>query len=224
MEKINYKREIILWILMLVPAIYIGYVWGQLPERVPIHFDMHGEANDWGSKGMIFLMPAINVGIYFLLLFIPQIDPKKMNIEFFKANFYKIRVAVSLFGFVLSLLLVHLSLMTTPDPHMVKFIPIAALALMTAIGNFMINLKPNWFIGVRTPWTLSSDHVWKQTHLVLGRLWFYGGLICILLAFTVPDTWLPIVILTYSLGSAIFAVAYSFILFKKEQNEKTSHG
>jgi uncharacterized membrane protein len=98
------------------------------------------------------------------------------------------------------------------------------LALMTAIGNFMINLKPNWFIGVRTPWTLSSDHVWKQTHLVLGRLWFYGGLICILLAFTVPDTWLPIVILTYSLGSAIFAVAYSFILFKKEQNEKTSHG
>jgi uncharacterized membrane protein len=217
MEKINYKRELILWILVLIPFAYIGYIWPALPDRIPIHFDIHGMANDWGGREMIFLLPAIHAVVYVLFLFLPKIDPKKMSEEFFQTNFYKVRVVVSIFLFALSLLIAHLSLANGTGMLTARLLPIASLALITMLGNFMINMKPNWFIGIRTPWTLSSDYVWKQTHRLFGRIWFYGGLICLLVSLVVSVEWIGGIILIFVVGSTLFSLAYSYIIYRQEQ-------
>ena len=81
----------------------------------------------------------------------------------------------------------------------------------------MINIKPNWFIGIRTPWTLSSDNVWRRTHQLFGRVWFYGGLLCAAISFFAPEEWTVALILIFALGSAIAAFGYSFWLYKKEK-------
>ncbi len=221
MNTFSFSKESILWVLTLLPIAYIVYIWPQLPAQVPIHYDLHGEVNGWGDKSTIFLLPGIMVVSYFLMAFLPQIDPKKMNTDFFRSNFYKIRLVVTAALAAISVLVAHLALSTTPDTHEVKYIPVLVLLLLAILGNFMINIKPNWFIGVRTPWTLSSDTVWKQTHLVFGRLWFYGGLGCIAAVLLLPDAVMPPLILTFVLGTSVFAFAYSYILYKREQ-EKAS--
>ena len=216
MEKIDYRKEIPLWAIMLIPVAYICYVWGSLPDSVPIHFDIHGEANDWGSKWMIFLMPAISLGTYLMLLFVRNIDPKRMKDEAQSNVFYKIRMVLVLFMSFIGIVITFATVHGNMEHGISRFLFAGIFLLFAVLGNFMINIKPNWFIGVRTPWTLSSDNVWRKTHQVTGKMWFYGGLICCALSMFVSDEWDAALILVFALGSASFAFGYSFWLFKKE--------
>ncbi|MBS1623194.1 MAG: DUF1648 domain-containing protein [Bacteroidetes bacterium] len=216
MNTIHLKKESVLWLLTLLPIVYIIYIWPQLPAEIPVHYNLHGEVDGWGGRSTIFLMPGIMVVSYFLLLLLPKIDPKRMAGEFFASNFYKIRVVVTAAMSAISILLAHLSLSHTPDTHEVKYIPILVLLLLAVLGNFIINIKPNWFIGIRTPWTLSSDHVWKQTHLVFGRIWFYGGLLSIVAVLILPDTVIPYIIAGFALGTTALSFVYSWWLHHKE--------
>ena len=216
MEKIDYRKEIPLWAIMLIPLVYIGYIWGSLPDSVPIHFDIHGEANDWGSKWMILLLPAINLGTYLLLLFVRSIDPKRMKDEAQSAVFYKIRMVMVLFMSFIGIVITYATVKGNMEHGLSRFLFAGIFLLFAVLGNFMINIKPNWFIGVRTPWTLSNDNVWRKTHQVTGKMWFYGGLICAVLSFFMKDEWSGALMIVFAIGSAIFAFGYSFWLFKKE--------
>lgn len=218
MKTITIKRELPLWILTLLPLVYTISVWPQLPERIPVHYDLHWEANGWAGKEAALLIPGIGIAFYLLLLYLPQIDPKRMSSEFFISNFYKIRAVITVAIAAFGLLLTHLALSTAPARQEVKLIPGFVLLLLAVLGNFMINIKPNWFIGVRTPWTLSSDRVWKQTHLVLGRLWFYGGILCIIGLFTLPDSMALVMMTVFILGTLAFAFAYSYWLYRRDQS------
>jgi immunity protein, SdpI family len=216
MEKLNYKMEGILWFFLLLPAIYLAYVWNALPETVPIHFDASGEPNGWGGKATEFVLIGAGFFVYFLMLLLRRIDPKNMNEGFFTNNYFKLRASLVIFLSIISVVVIHAAL---PDAsHMaLHWIPSLVFLLLAVLGNFMINLKPNWFIGIRTPWTLSNDVVWRKTHQVGGRIFFYGGLICVALTFLIKGAWLEGLILTFILGSALFLFGYSFWLFKQEQ-------
>lgn len=216
MEKIDYRKEIPLWAIMLIPLIYIGYIWGRLPDSVPIHFDIHGEANDWGSKWMMLLLPAINLGTYLLLLFVRSIDPKRMKDEAQSGVFYKIRMVMVLFMSFIGILITYATVKGNMEHGLSRFLFVGIFLLFAVLGNFMINIKPNWFIGVRTPWTLSSDNVWRKTHQVTGKMWFYGGLISAVLSFFMKDEWSGALMIVFAIGSAVFAFGYSFWLFKNE--------
>ena len=216
MEKLNLKRELIFWLLLLAPCIYILTVWNILPERVAIHFGMDGQPNGWGGKGSTFIIPLVNLFTYLLLLGIPYIDPKKMNYEFFISNFYKIRLLLAVFMTAISLLIVQIAI-TGNSTLIGHWLPASVFLLLAFLGNFMINIKPNWFVGIRTPWTLSSDIVWKKTHQVGGRIFFYGGLLCFALSFFIKAEWTTALILVFALGSALFSAGYSFWLFKQQE-------
>jgi|ERR1043165_1206998 uncharacterized membrane protein len=214
MEKINWKNEIVPWVFLLAPCIYCAYVWNQLPDSIPIHFNINGDADNWGPKGAILLSPGINIFTYLLLLFVPYLDPKKMSYEAFAKNFYKIRVLLTIFFSVISIVIIRATI--SNGSTITHIIPAIIFLLLALMGNYMINIKPNWFIGIRTPWTLSNETVWKQTHLVGGRLWFYGGLLCLLLSLFLPSRVTGNLLLCFVLGSALFMVAYSWWLFQKE--------
>jgi len=216
MEKFNYKREIILWVFLLLPVIYLAYVWSALPDTVPIHFTASGEPNGWGRKATEFILIGANTFVYFLTLFIRYIDPKKLSEGFFTNNFYKLRASLTVFLSVISILVINSALPGSGHATMHWIAPCVFLFVSLA-GNFMINLKPNWFLGIRTPWTLSSDTVWRKTHQIGGRVFFYGGLICIPLTFLIHGLWLNVLIAILTIGGTVFLAAYSFWLFKQEQ-------
>ena len=222
MKNINFKKELIFWPLLILPFAYIIYIWGQLPDQIAIHFNLQGEANGWGGKWSLLGPPVINIIVYLVTLFMPVLDPKRMNKEDFNPMFYKIRLLVIFFVCITSFIgpqgAIH-GKMSQSIPHL---IPVSVFLLLAILGNFMINIKPNWFIGVRTPWTLSSDYVWRRTHQIMGKTWFYGGLLCASLTFVVPDKWTEALILVFALGTTLFAFAYSFFLYKQEQTKSTS--
>jgi len=161
--------------------------------------------------------------VYLITLFLPLIDPKKMNYEFFQGNFYKIRLVLVLFLSAIDIIVVYAGA-TGKSPGSPGLMLSLSFLLLALLGNFMINIKPNWFVGIRTPWTLSSDSVWKKTHLVGGRLFFYGGLLCFILSIVFGTGWFQYLLLSYILGSALFLYGYSYWLYKREQDGKPENG
>ena len=111
-------------------------------------------------------------------VFIPKIDPKRMNYDFFETNFYKIRLLIVISLMAGSFAVAHSGLIGRLDVSG-KTMLAGIFLFLSVLGSFMIKLKPNWFIGIRTPWTLSSDTVWTKTHKLGGRIYFFGGLLCL---------------------------------------------
>jgi uncharacterized membrane protein len=217
MKGINFTRELVFLPVMILPMVYIVYMWPQLPERVPIHFDLHGTANGWGSRWTVWLEPGITVLIYLVTLFLPLIDPKRINHPDFSSLFFKIRLVVIGFLSAMAIFSTQAAVNGSMDQHLSRYFPVLLFGFFALLGNFMPNLKPNWFIGVRTPWTLSSDSVWKQTHQIMGRLWFYGGLLSVILCILIPAQWALIWLMIFVGATSIFAFAYSFVLYRREK-------
>ncbi|HWB62892.1 MAG TPA: SdpI family protein [Chitinophagales bacterium] len=218
MKYLKLKQELVLWIFLAVPFVYIMYIWNSLPARVPTHFDISGNPNGWGGKYSVFVTPGISILVYALLALVPLIDPKKMSYESFQNAFFKIRLVIAAFLGIGSCFALNAAV--TQGIRYNNVIPYFGFILIALLGNFMINIKPNWFIGIRTPWTLSSEYVWKQTHLVAGRVWFYGGIICFLLSLVIKREVLPILTMSFLIGGGLLFALYSFILYKREEKTK----
>ena len=218
MKKPDLKIEIVLCAFILMPILYLAYIWSVLPDTVPIHFDLSGEPNGWGGKAMEFILIGANVFVYFTTYFIRYVDPKNLNDGFFTNNFYKLRASLTVFLSITSILVIHSALPGAGHATMHWIAPLVFLFVSLA-GNFMINLKPNWLFGIRTPWTLSSDIVWRKTHQIGGRIFFYGGLICIPITFLIHGLWLNTLIAILTIGATAFLFAYSFWVFRQEQRK-----
>ncbi len=213
MNKEFIKKEWLYWIILISPFIYLAFEWNDLPDRMPIHWNAHGEANGFGSKvfGGLF-MPLLNIGLYALFLALPKIDPKKRNYESFGKTYRILRLGLCLFFAVIYIIIIQITL----GNHFIneKWIAILVCALIAFLGNYLRTVRPNWFVGIRTPWTLASPEVWKRTHEAGGRLLFYAGLLGIILEciLSADYSWIPVALV---IATALFSVAYSFVLFKK---------
>jgi len=208
-------RETGLIIFHLIPFIYLLIVFKNLPDVVATHFDIHGVADGFSNKTtLIWILAALNGFGYILFLVIPLIDPKKFAEKSAKI-YLKVRIGMSILFVSLSILLVYMA-NGNPEKGIVMLALIFA-ALCVFLGNYFQAVKPNYFIGIRTPWTLNSDEIWRQTHLVTGKLLFYGGLLSLPVIFILPSTMSPFASVTVLVGASIFSVIYSFILFKKEK-------
>lgn len=223
MVNINYKREIPLWVMLVIPFIYCFIIWSHLPDTIPTHFGMNGRPNGWMGRPAIFIMPATGVFLYAVFLVIRLIDPKRKNYESFSEIYYKIRLLLGIFICVLSLIIINSGL-TGKILLGMRFFNALIFALFAFLGNYTINVKPNWFIGIRTPWTLSNETVWKKTHLVGGRAMFYGSLICILLTFLLPESFGIVLLIVFGAGISLFATVYSYLLFQKEEKAGENGG
>lgn len=159
-----FKKEAPIWVVLALPVVLLLVMGDQLPARVPIHWNAQGEVDGYGSP---YWLPALNVGLYLLLLLVPKINPRKRNYALFQDSYYKLRfvIAVFLTGLTVTILLNGLGY----DINVAKVVGLSVLLLLALIGNYLSTIRPNWFMGIRTPWTLSSDAVWKQTHQLVGK-------------------------------------------------------
>ena len=148
------KKEWFVPILLVIPFVVSIYLWDQLPDQVPIHFNIQGEADDWGPKWInAFLIPGIALTIYIFLLIIPVIDPKRRIVSAQKPvsaiRIFTTLFMIGIYGFVMAKTL-------EIDVDLGIYINISVGVLILIIGNYMNTIKPNYFIGIRTPWTLEN--------------------------------------------------------------------
>ncbi len=199
--------------LIFLSFIISIYFYPQMPDQMATHWSSQGEVNGYMTKFWgLFFMPLIITGIAVLFLVIPKIDPMKENIEKFR-NYYE--------GFIILLILfmaaVHLytllwNIGIQTDSNVVLSIGIGLL--FYGAGVLLENAERNWFIGIRTPWTLSSDRVWGKTNRLGGKLFKIAGIIAIL--GVLFPRFLTFFIIVPVLFIVVFSFVYSYLEYQKE--------
>ena len=204
------------WPVLLIlafPFVLIGFVWDQIPEQIAMHWNIRGEVDGWGEKGFdVFFLPLINLGVYLLLLFIPYIDPKRKADHQQKAlRAFRFILPVIFTGLFVLMLLQWLGY----DFGMNNMVYLAIAFLFLLMGNYLQSLKPNYFIGIRTPWTLENEDIWRKTHRMGGKVWMIVSLILIALWFFVPTASFSTVFFIGVLTIVLIPTGYSFYLYMK---------
>jgi len=214
----NWRTE---WppIAMITASLLSGlYFYSRFPERVPSHWGVSGQVDGWSSPfTAAFLMPVMIAAIYLLLLFVPGLDPKRDRYQEFGRVYHIFKNTI--IGFMVALyFLVGLNGIGYDLP-IGALVPAMVGVMFILIGNYMSKLRLNWFIGARTPWTLSSENVWNKTNRLSGKLFVLGGLL--MLAETVlPISWRMPVLIFIVLLVALIPFIYSYFAYSKEEREK----
>ncbi|MGZ0874810.1 SdpI family protein [Priestia megaterium] len=187
-----------------------------LPATMPIHWGANGEADGFATKiNAMILTVGIMVLIYFIIAFVPRIDPRKENYKYFSKTYNILLNAVLLLFFFVNMSTILQGL--GYNVPMSYIAPIMAGIIFIIIGNYLQRVRSNYFMGIRTPWTLSNETVWKKTHRLSGKLFFIGGLLIFISAF-LPDGYKSVIMW----GSIVLCVAipylYSYLAYKKEMN------
>lgn len=215
------KKEWYVLFILLAPFIASLILWNDMPDIVPTHFNAAGEADDYGPKWInAFLLPGIALATYLFLLFIPLIDPKK-RIQSSQKPISAIRIVISLFLVGIYALVMMKTFNMETDIAQFVLVSVGLLILIT--GNYMNSIKPNYFIGIRTPWTLENPEVWKKTHRFASKLWILGGLILAISAFIPLLKGSLLLIIGAVLLLAVLPLLHSYTTFKKlQQSNKDS--
>jgi len=204
----------------LLPLLYLAIIWSTIPATVPTHFDGNMKPNDYSTRtGFFFIecfMSLIAIGVYFLLQYIHKIDPKRAN-KPQSPVFNKLAMGMVVFITALAFVTIRMSIDQTLDSAKLM-LPLVGL-LFAFLGNLMNNIKPNYFVGLRLPWTLSSDYNWRKTHQLAGKLWFGGGLLVVVLSFFLPMEANAMAMMIIMGTLVIIPIGYSFSLYKKEQKD-----
>src|SRR5215217_6557489 len=181
------KNAFLAVLLLAVPFIYLAGLWSSLPARVPMHFNVTGTIDKYGTKNdLLTLVTGISVAsasIYFILSNLHRLR-KKAPVEN-RSRMQKIALAILSFMTVVLCWLLYIMQKGVLGNN-IKFILAAVFLLVAVIGNYMPNLKPNYFAGFRLPWTLHNETNWRKTHHLAGQTWFAGGLFCMLVCLLLP--------------------------------------
>jgi len=207
------------WVMLvfLLVLFGLGFLMAPaMPDLVPTHWNIRGEVDGWGSKYInLFLMPAVALFVYLLMSFLPAIDPLKKNYAHFAKPYLYFKIFLAFFFVYLYFFLLYSSVKFTPPEGSLMFaIPFALLFCF--IGWLLPQIKRNFFIGIRTPWTLVSDENWKKTHIFGGKVFIAAGVISLLAAFfgSVASF---IVLISSVLLATVVTIVYSYLIFRKEK-------
>jgi len=209
MKKINIAIAFIIILSFVIAA----YAYNTIPGNiVASHWNFKGEVNGYMPKFWgLFLMPIISVALFLLFLAIPKIDPLKKNIDKFR-NYYNSLIFIILLFFFYIFLLTIIANFGYQFNMNYALIPALGI-LFIFIGAIMKKMKRNWFMGIRTPWTISNDEVWKKTHDLGSVLFILAGIAAIVGIFFQEYLWW--FILVPILVAAIVPVVYSYIIWRK---------
>ena len=207
------KVKIVIFGIILLSFIVGIYFYPQMPEKMASHWNTQGQVDGYMSKFWgLFLMPFILVGLALLFIAIPRIDPLKTNIEKFRK--YYDGFIILFFIFMLSVysqvILWNLGIKISPN----VIFPISLGLLFFYCGILCENAKRNWFIGIRTSWTLSNERVWDKTHKIGGKLFKIAGVVAFVGIFFQRYT--SFFILVPVILVAIYSIIYSYFEYQKE--------
>ncbi|MBU2639988.1 MAG: SdpI family protein [Nanoarchaeota archaeon] len=212
------KREYILISLILLMIIVSIFLYPSMPSQIPTHWGINGEIDDYSSKGFgLFFMPVFLAILYLLFLVIPKISVYKKNVD----NFYKKYMFGFKLVFVIFFWAIYLGMILNAKGYIIqiKYFVLPALALMFFyIGYMMKYVKRNYFIGLRTPWTLANEKVWKKTHEMGGKLFYLLGLLTLIVIVLEKGFWIFIAAIIILV---LYIFLYSYLEFRKQTFRKS---
>ena len=207
-------RKWIPGIIVIAAAALSVWFYPRLPEEIPAHWNMAGVSDGYSSRRIaVLVMPLIMLGMYGLFFMIPLIDPRQRNFEKFSGAYELIISTIMLFMLALhAATLVNGAGRTVP---MERFTPAALGVLLIIVGNVLPRARSNWFVGVRTPWTLSSEESWAKTHRLGGYLLVALGVALLVTVALLPSLTWPLL----SFGGPVVAlglVVYSYFAWRSD--------
>jgi uncharacterized membrane protein len=210
--------KLALCILMILAAAGATAWWyPELPAQVPTHWNIEGKVDGTGPRWVVWLLgPGLMLFMFLLAYLLPRISPKRFEIAPFKPTFeYFIVVLVAVTGYFYA---VTLASMVGTGLPMQRAIPAGVFVLLILLGNPMGKVQPNFYVGIRTPWSLASPRVWRATHRFAGQAMVTSGLLG-LVAIALGAS--SAVLMTVGVAWAFVAVVYSLLQYKRLQRSGT---
>jgi len=211
----NWKK---LWLPLAICAaalLFSALLYSRMPDRIPTHWNWKGEIDGWGDKHWAaWMMPGMMVGMLLLFQALPWLSPKQFEIDSFRKVYdFIIVLMMLLFASLHVLFLLPAVGIQLPVDTSVMVILSGFFMLL---GNVLGKVQRNFFVGVRTPWTLASERVWIDTHRVAAWLFFFSGLLGIVGALLLPRWgFKPFVCFPILILGALISVPYSLFRYKQ---------
>ncbi|HYV67226.1 MAG TPA: SdpI family protein [Myxococcales bacterium] len=208
-------------------AAAVAVTWSRLPERAPVHWDFYGRPDRYGSRmELVLLGPFLIVGTWLLLEVIRLVDPrwlKRAPVDPEATRLETEGARETIESLLLGLMaLLHLAVLLLAAGAMREPLRLLALffaAFLVVLGNFIGRVRPNWFIGIRTPWTLSSDEVWRLTHRMAAKAMVGAGLLLVPLGLALPERAVLPVSVAVLLAAVLLPAAWSYALWRAEKQD-----
>lgn len=213
----------IIWLFVFAPVVYLAIVWNKLPEKVALHFNLQGEPDRFGNKSELWisslLLTGMSIGLYFLFANLHRIDPKRYAKDN-KDRTFSIGITLIIFLSLIQFLIIYSAY--KGNIKLESGLIFSCVGILFAIlGNYMYNIKPNYFVGMRLPWTLENEDNWKKTHQLAGRLWFGTGIFIAIACLLLPRTASFIVFLSATILITLIPAIYSYRLFVKQKKNNS---
>ena len=205
-------------ILSTIAGITVAYP--HLPPMVPVHWNAHGEVNGWGPKWSLFLYgPGMMVLMVLLFAGLPWLSPKKFEVDSFRPTYlYIMIVIVAMLAYIqILILIVGLGLVLDVS----RAVTGGICLLIALLGNVLGKVRRNFYVGVRTPWTIADERVWNATHRFAAKTFFLGGLLGLVAVVLRAPFWTPIAAI---LIAALLPAVYSLVFYKKLERRGELNG
>jgi uncharacterized membrane protein len=220
--KTDWRIELVLIALIALMFAAAIVVWPSAPSEIPVHWNAAGEVDRFGGKfeGLLGL-PLLALGIYLLMRYLPRIDPARANYARFGGAYLAIRAGVlalmaGIYGLVIAWVL-------KAPVDVSRAVPVAVGALFVLFGSVLGQVKPNWFVGIRTPWTLSSTTSWARTHRLGGYLFVaLGVLFAATGAFKLGR--FGYVVVGAAVAATAVLVVYSYVVWRRDPDKQPPPG
>ncbi len=206
------KINNLLIILIAISLLGTFLVFDRLPDKVPSNFNIDGEIDRYDDKESVIFTGVLPLLVYLLMKFLPKIDPKRESYLKHKKAYKITQMIIVLFLIMVQWIIIMVALGFNINVEIIIKLGIGILFIV--IGNFMGQIRQNYFFGIKTPWTLANETVWKKTHRVSGFTFLIGGLIILASSFT--QGIIATVLLMAAIAiAALYPIVYSYIIYRK---------
>ncbi len=198
---------------MLLIAVTLSLIfYPALPDPMPTHWNASGEVDGWSPKLLgAFLMPMIMAGIAGLFLALPRISPRGYPVDEASRGYRAIELSMVAFMLCVHVVVLLMSTGTRIDISIIM--PMLVGALFVVLGNYMTKMRRNFFIGIRTPWTLADEDVWYRTHRLGGRVFVAAGIALMMVPFAGAAQHATFI--GIALTAAAIPTVYSYVIYRR---------
>lgn len=204
---------------------------GQLPEdNIPVHWNASGVPDRFSDKSealfLLWLLPGISLFGALVFCLLPQIEPMRENLFKSRKAYNAVWISTMILFLGVHGGVAFMMLQSAGDQmqsnEFVRIVIAGTGILFIVLGNYLPKTRQNWFLGIRTPWTLSSEYTWEKTHRLAGRLFFVVGFITLLSAFTIDGIALVFIVTGSAVSSALISMVYSFLIYRNAPDKRVS--
>lgn len=207
-------------VLAIVAAMFLFsvFMYSKLPAIVPTHWGVSGAADGFSPKAFgAFFAPVLGLLFAFLFPIFQRMDPKRESYANFQKTWDMLQIGIISFFAYIHVVTVYAAVSTSVSSHVATFITSGMGVLFILIGNSLGKIEQNWFVGLRTPWTLSDPEIWRKSQRLAGILFVLGGIAVLIMSLAMKgDALLFITFMTVILSVSFIPVVYSYILAKKK--------